>query len=91
MKNKNTKSAPKKALRKTDVSSSAASLTPQTANTEGKLLKLKRDNMSKGDFWILAGENSVSIARQKAGTDLEALIEIPKSVFNAFVEFYTKG
>ncbi|WP_407522710.1 hypothetical protein PDL71_15555 [Lacibacter sp. MH-610] len=73
------------------VGRSAQPLTPQTANTTNKLCKLTRDNMSNGGFWILAQEKTIVISRHQDGSSLEASIEIPKSVFDAFVEFYTKG
>ncbi len=64
-------------------------LSPQQANTESKILKLKRDNCDTPDFWILVKENLITITKQKSGQYSEGSIDIPRRVFNRFIKFYT--
>lgn len=64
-------------------------LTPQTANTFNKVCQLKRDNIYYKGYWILVFKNKVVLAKQKNGKPSEFMVEIPKSVFNRFIKFYT--
>ena len=69
----------------------ASKLTPKTANTNEKICKMKRDNISLKDYWLLVNPSSVSISKQRLGEKGEWLIEIPKRQFNRMIKFYETG
>ena len=64
-------------------------ITPQTAKTEAKLAQLKRDNCDLKDYWMLVQEKSVTIAKQSSGEPAQFMVDIPKTVFDKFIKFYT--
>lgn len=67
------------------------SITPKTAKTTKELCELTRDNFSFKGYWILVGENNVSITKQDDGWPMEQTINIPKGVFERFIKFYETG
>lgn len=63
-------------------------LTPRTASTFNQLCALPRDNVDTTHFWIIVDTSHVTIAEQDAGAPVTARMQIPKRVFNKFVDFY---
>lgn len=63
-------------------------MTPKEATNQSKMLRLKSDNYSTKDFWILINNDSVVIAKQKDGEPLQAKITIPRSDFNRMIKWY---
>ncbi len=52
---------------------------------------IPRDNMTRGDYWILTDGMYVTLAQQKIGEPVEAEIEIPRRIFAAFARWYVTG
>lgn len=63
-------------------------MSPMEANTLNKVLKLKRDNISKGDYWILTDGTNVCICNQRSGEQATQSISIPSKYFNRLIEWY---
>ncbi|MGE7138354.1 hypothetical protein ACQKIE_12065 [Luteibacter sp. NPDC031894] len=53
-----------------------------------KILKLDRDNIGSGDYWILVDGETVYLSEQRKGCDLTAAIAIPKEHFDKLIDFY---
>ena len=63
---------------------------PRDCRTEEHLLKLRRDNVDAGDFWLLNGEDGVTIAAQKNGEAATGMVKIPHKEFCRLVDFYMR-
>ena len=63
---------------------------PRTANTNGKVCSLRRDNASYGDYWILVSEGELTITEQALGESPRASITIDKVTFNKMIAFYQR-
>jgi hypothetical protein len=63
-------------------------ITPQNAKSQKDLEKLSRDNWSYRTYWMLVGENEVTIAKQKKLQKCESMTSIPKSIFNKMIKDY---
>lgn len=72
---------------------SAPRRTPRTFRTQAQLCALKRDNVTYGDYWMLVGNAgwNVVLSHQPAGEPRIASIELPRHVFNRFVDWYNDG
>lgn len=65
---------------------------PIEANTLNKVCKLKRDNLSTKNFWILLdGGTHIVICKQVVGKPSEGSLTIPKSQFDRLVRWYVTG
>lgn len=60
------------------------------AKTIDELCRLKRDNMSYGDFWLLSDGYNVTICQQKVGESPHGSVSVPRHIFNRMVDFYCK-
>lgn len=63
---------------------------PYDANTEAKLLKLRRDNYDADDAWILTDGHRVSIAAQKVGENPTQKISLDRATFNKLIAWYMR-
>jgi hypothetical protein len=63
---------------------------PRDAKTHNKLLALRTDGRQSGDFWILLGTYGVTITAQRLGKESTAMITVPRSHFDKFVDWYMK-
>lgn len=62
------------------------------AKTDADLLKLRRDNWTSGDFWLLVnGDESISFAHQAEGEGAKSIIRIPRADFNKLVRAYMRN
>lgn len=70
-------------------------LTPKTANTFKKICKLKRDNVSTRNSWIMIGgdgdPNHITIQNQKVGHEGTGSVVLTKKEFERFIKFYETG
>lgn len=66
----------------------ARPLTPRTATTHEKIVKLPRDNWEHGDFWMMIDGGEVIITQQKLGEQPTAKIRLPRRAFNHFIDKY---
>ncbi len=57
---------------------------------ERDFLKISRDNLDAGDFWILSDGHTVSIHEQKSGEASKQEISVPREVFNKLVRWYVR-
>ncbi|ARQ01864.1 hypothetical protein CAK95_24290 [Pseudorhodoplanes sinuspersici] len=53
-------------------------------------MKLKRDNLSVGDYWILHSGDHVTITHQAVGEAPVAQIRVPRTTLNKLVDWYTR-
>lgn len=53
-------------------------------------LKLKRDNWSYGDYWILTDGATVTVCHQKLRNPPEESCSIPRDVFNRLIRWYER-
>lgn len=65
-------------------------LSPRTANTNKEILKLKSDNKSTRDAWILLDGNKVNICNQRNGHKATGFVKISKKQFNQLIDWYNK-
>lgn len=63
---------------------------PRDARREADLLKLKEDNFTLGDYWILHSGDHVTVTHQAVGSSPIAQIKIPRQTFNGIVDWYTR-
>jgi len=56
----------------------------------GQLVRMERDNIDLGDYWILHCVDHVTITQQRAGEHPTAQIMIPRQTFNSLVDFYMR-
>jgi len=67
-------------------------LTPKTANTFNKICKLKRDNVSTRNSWmIMELPDRIIISNQKNGHERTGKITLTKKEFERFIRFYETG
>lgn len=52
------------------------------------LCKMRRDNYSTRDHWLLTDGSEVTLCKQRNGEPAEASISMPRSEFNRLVRFY---
>lgn len=64
---------------------------PREARTFGQTCDMPRDNVSWGEYWMLADVLDVTIAKQKRGERATASITIPKATLSRFVDWYNTG
>lgn len=64
---------------------------PALARTIDECAVMKRDNVSRGDFWIITDGYSVTLAAQKVGESATGVASIPRDVFLRFVRWYLTG
>jgi hypothetical protein len=64
---------------------------PREAETFDQICAIDRDNTEVGDYWILIDEANVYLREQAKGESPTASIELPREVFNAFVDWYERG
>lgn len=63
-------------------------LSPRNARTFKRLLALRQDNISTTTHWFLVNERSVSIVAQRSGEHATESVELPRRVFDRFVDWY---
>lgn len=66
---------------------------PRDARTSEQVCNMPRDNLTVGGFWILLSGNracSVTICAQKSGEPVTQKINIPRRVFDRFIDWYMK-
>ena len=63
---------------------------PRDCRTESDLLKMRRDNISAGDFWMISGAQGVTIAAQKVGSEPTGMVKVPHKTFARLVDFYMR-
>lgn len=68
-------------------------LTPKTANTNAKIRKLKRDNISTRKSWLsLSGDGkTLNITNQKNGEERTGTVTLTYKEFERFIKFYETG
>lgn len=64
---------------------------PALAKSLGELCSLKRDNVQRGDYWIITDGYQVSVAQQKLGEVASGMVSVPTDVFLRFVRWYLTG
>lgn len=67
---------------------------PRDVKGLDNICKLRSDNKTSGDFWILLDgrtPNSVTLCAQKNGEASTSQISIPKRHFNKMVDWYMRG
>lgn len=65
-------------------------LSPSQVRTERHLLSLRRDNKTAGDFWMLVGEDQVTLCHQAVGNPPVGDVTIPRAEFNRLLRWYLK-
>ncbi len=55
-----------------------------------KILQIRRDNLTAGDFWILADGHDVTVCAQQPGHAATASVTIPRKEFNRLVDWYMR-
>jgi hypothetical protein len=66
-------------------------LTPKNANTNKKLCKLKRDNLTTRTDWILVSKSHIDISNQVSGEQRTGHVKLSKKTFERFIRFYETG
>ena len=66
-------------------------MTPIEAKTHDQMCELKRDNVESGDFWMLLGEDKITICEQKAGAKPTQSLTPPRKNFDKFARWYVTG
>lgn len=64
---------------------------PIDAKTDKQICKLRRDNLSTKEFWILLGEGEVTLAKQRNLAPAEVMLKIPRAQFDRLVRWYVTG
>ena len=57
--------------------------------TFSELLRIKRDNLAVGDFWVVTDSYEVTFAQQKLGESPTQKITIPIKTLRRLVKFLT--
>lgn len=65
--------------------------TPREARTMNQICAIPRDNIDRGDYWMMLGAGEVTLAKQQVGGPPDARLDIPRRVFDAFVDWYQTG
>lgn len=65
-------------------------MTPQKARKLNEICRLKCDNISAGDYWILLGVGDVTLAHQREGENAETMLTIPRAQFDKLVGWYIR-
>jgi len=65
-------------------------MSPAEARTTDQICALGRDNLTIGDFWILADGYRVTIAKQKPEEAATQSVTVPRSEFNRMVRWYVR-
>ena len=65
-----------------------AYLKPRDAKTLKQVCSLRRDNASRGGFWVLVDETSVTVCKQKSGEPGGPMVTMPRYVWEHFAHFY---
>ncbi len=64
---------------------------PRNARSEKQIMALKRTNVCVGDFSIQFDELRISISEQPWGAGRVQHIDVPRGVFDTFVDWYMLG
>lgn len=65
-------------------------LAPIKAKKDIQILRLKTDNYSTDDFWILLNGDTVNIHEQRSGEKSKQNITIPRKDFDRLVKWYLR-
>lgn len=60
------------------------------AKTEADLLKLKRDNFSVPEGWLLTSGDTVTVAAQRDGENASGIVRLPRAQFNRLIRDYQR-
>lgn len=64
---------------------------PIDVKSHEQVLKLDRDNIESGDFWMILDYPFVVICEQPAGENIIQKMKIPVAIFNKFARWYVTG
>lgn len=65
-------------------------LAPIKAKKDIQIIRLKTDNYSTDDFWILLNKDTVNIHEQRSGETSKQNITIPRKDFDRLVKWYLR-
>lgn len=63
---------------------------PLEATSNAKVCRLKSDNHSTKDYWIITDGCNVTVCKQRNGESAEESITIPLKDFNRLIKWYVK-
>lgn len=65
-------------------------LSPRNANTFDKVCSLQTDHKDLLDYWIIADDTEITIAKQRTGEPCEVSLTIPRADFNKLINWYLR-
>ena len=65
-------------------------MSPREARSREAVCLLPRDNLTVDGFWILADETTVTVAQQDDGSPPRAIVTLPRTIFDRFVDWYAR-
>lgn len=65
-----------------------AAFSPKTVKSIDDLCRMKSDNYTAGDFWILVDPPNVTIAAQKTGEKATGMITMSRRQFDKLIAWY---
>jgi transposase len=68
-----------------------ATKTPREARTFDEVCGIPRDNVTRGQFWMLLDDDHIVLTQQKPGEPATASIRITRRAFEAFADWYNDG
>ena len=63
---------------------------PSEVNTFDKACAMRRDNYSRGGYWIMADGREVTIAQQRNGEEAKSMTSVPRATFNNLIRWYLR-
>lgn len=75
-------------MRKPKVKKRKTTLSPYDARTMRAVCRLKRDNITCGDFWIMTDGVTVWLGEQKFKEPSRQSVAIPRAKFKRLVDWY---
>lgn len=58
--------------------------------TYPQLLRLGRDNLSVGNYWIITDADTVSVTEQEPGKIAVSTVTVPRDTFNRLIRWYLR-
>lgn len=65
-------------------------ISPMDASSVSTIVRMRSDNASAGDYWIIHDGSIVTLAHQKVGGMCTESVNIPRKDFNRLIRWYIK-